>query len=87
MTSKNSATLSLPKSRTVRGYEIRKMPIGAFLEACSLLEELPGTALRLLFPAVHDLAGGGGSRRIAICEKRCYDTGVGEQLHEHQQSD
>lgn len=26
------------------------MPIGAFLEACSLLEELPGTALRLLFP-------------------------------------
>ena len=48
MTSKNSATLSLPKSRTVRGYEIRKMPIGAFLEACSLLEELPGTALRLL---------------------------------------
>ena len=50
MTSKNSAALSLPKSRTVRGYEIRKMPIGAFLEACSLLEELPGTALRLLFP-------------------------------------
>ena len=26
------------------------MPIGAFLEACSLLEEVPGTALRLLFP-------------------------------------
>ena len=50
MTSKNSATLSLPKSRMVRGYEIRKMPIGAFLEACSLLEELPETALRLLFP-------------------------------------
>ena len=50
MTSKNSAALSLPQSRTVRGYEIRKMPIGAFLEACSLLEELPGTALRLLFP-------------------------------------
>ena len=50
MASKNSATLSLPKSRTVWGYEIRKMPIGAFLEACSLLEELPGTALRLLFP-------------------------------------
>lgn len=50
MTSKNSETLSLPKSRTVRGYEIRKMPIGAFLEACSLLEKLPGTALRLLFP-------------------------------------
>ena len=50
MASKNSAALSLPKSRTVRGYEIRKMPIGAFLEACSLLEELPGTALRLLFP-------------------------------------
>ena len=50
MASKNSATLSLPKSRTVRGYEIRKMPIGAFLEACGLLEELPGTALRLLFP-------------------------------------
>ena len=50
MTSKNSAALSLPKSRTVRGYEIRKMPIGAFLEACGLLEELPGTVLRLLFP-------------------------------------
>lgn len=50
MASKNSATLSLPKSQTVRGYEIRKMPIGAFLEACSLLEELPGTVLRLLFP-------------------------------------
>ena len=50
MTSKNSATLSLPKSRMVRGYEIRKMPIGAFLEACGVLEELPQTALRLLFP-------------------------------------
>ena len=50
MTSKNSAALSLPKSRTVRGYEIRKMPIGAFLEACGVLEELPQTALRLLFP-------------------------------------
>lgn len=50
MTSKNSAALSLPKSRTVRGYEIRKMPIGAFLEACSLLEDAPKTALRLLFP-------------------------------------
>lgn len=54
MTSKNSATLSLPKSRTVRGYEIRKMPIGAFLEACSLLEELPGTAMRLLFPEMDE---------------------------------
>lgn len=50
MTSKNSTTISLPKSRTVRGYEIRKMPIGAFLEACGVLEELPQTALRLLFP-------------------------------------
>ena len=50
MASKNSAALSLPKSRTVRGYEIRKMPIGAFLEACGVLEELPQTALRLLFP-------------------------------------
>ena len=26
------------------------MPIGAFLEACSLLEDAPKTALRLLFP-------------------------------------
>ena len=26
------------------------MPIGAFLEACGVLEELPQTALRLLFP-------------------------------------
>lgn len=50
MAIKNSAALSLPRSRTVRGYEIRKMPIGAFLEACALLEELPRTVTRLLFP-------------------------------------
>ena len=36
---------------------------------------------------VHDFAGGGGRSRIAICEKRCYDTGAGEQLYEHRQSD
>ena len=64
MASKNSAALSLPKSRTVRGYEIRKMPIGAFLEACSLLEELPGTALRLLFPEKKGSLSKVGVRRI-----------------------
>lgn len=54
MTAQNSVNRSLPKKRMVRGYEIRRMPIGAFLEACSLLEELPGTAMRLLFPGMDE---------------------------------
>ena len=54
MTAQDSVNRSLPKKRMVRGYEIKRMPIGAFLEACSLLEELPGTAMRLLFPEMDE---------------------------------
>ena len=47
---KNSVNTSIPQSRKVRGYEIKRMPIGAFLAATRLLNQLPDTVIRALFP-------------------------------------
>lgn len=47
---KNSIDLSLPASRTVRGYEIKKMPLGVFLKAVRLLQDAPGKLAEDLYP-------------------------------------
>lgn len=41
---------SLPQTRRVRGYVVRRMPLGAFLSALETLEGLPGELLARLFP-------------------------------------
>ena len=46
----DSITKSIPASQTVRGYEIKRMPIGQFLAASQRLQDMPETVLKLLFP-------------------------------------
>lgn len=46
----NSIDLSLPPSITVRGQEIRKMPLGRYLQAIRLLESFPRKVAEALVP-------------------------------------
>ena len=46
----STAALSLPKSRTVRGYEIKRLPMGKYLEAMQLLRDIPGDVAEACFP-------------------------------------
>ncbi len=50
MFGKTTAALSLPKTRTVRGYEIKRLPIGGYLQAIEALQDLPGDLLTACFP-------------------------------------
>lgn len=43
-------TLSLGASKTVCGYEIKKMPLGAYLRAAERLQNLPSDFLEACFP-------------------------------------
>lgn len=52
MASKNTVKLSLPAAQTVRGYEIKRMPLGPMLEAIETLRELPGELLKTCFPSM-----------------------------------
>jgi len=56
MSTKNTASLSLPKSKTVRGYEIKRLPLGGYLQAVEALQALPGDLLTVCFPG-KDLGG------------------------------
>ncbi|NLV57950.1 MAG: hypothetical protein GXY67_04205 [Clostridiales bacterium] len=47
---KSSVSLSLPSARMVRGYEIRRMPLGAFLAAMEQLQGFPALLMEGLFP-------------------------------------
>lgn len=38
---KNNEKLSLPKSKTIHGVEVRKMPCGKYFEALQTLKDLP----------------------------------------------
>ena len=49
---RDAVTLSLPREKTIRGYTIRRMPIGQFLTALQTLRELPGEMLELLLPGL-----------------------------------
>lgn len=51
-----SVELSLPAARTVRGYEIGRMPIGRFLRAARRIDGLPREVLARLFPEAEDAA-------------------------------
>ncbi len=45
-----SAAMSLPKSRKIHGIEIKKVPIGRYIEAMREMEDLPGLIVHELFP-------------------------------------
>jgi len=47
---KDNATLSLGKTKVVCGYEIKKMPLGAYLRALARFETLPEEFLGRCFP-------------------------------------
>ncbi|MGE5494616.1 MAG: hypothetical protein ACM3S4_04875 [Burkholderiales bacterium] len=50
--SKNkSAGITLPKSKTVHGIEVKKVPVGKYLSAIRELEELPAAIISDLFPS------------------------------------
>ena len=42
--------LSLPKSRSVRGYEIRRLPLGKYLQAMEMLRQAPERIICGCFP-------------------------------------
>lgn len=45
--------MSLPQTRTVRGYEIKRLPLGEQLQAVDELQELPGELLKACFPGMN----------------------------------
>ncbi len=49
-TKPSSVSVSLPRSIKVRGYTIKKMPIGAYLTAMETLQDLPMQLMEALFP-------------------------------------
>ena len=46
----DSAALSVRQSETVRGYKIRRLPLGDYLRVLDTLKETPRTLLRACFP-------------------------------------
>lgn len=52
MTGRNSAALSVKCSETVRGYEVRRLPLGEYLRVMEALAEAPGTIMRVCFPGM-----------------------------------
>lgn len=47
---KNSAALSVKCSETVRGYEVKRLPLGEYLRVMEALREAPGTVMKVCFP-------------------------------------
>ena len=47
---KNSAALSVKCSETVRGYEVKRLPLGEYLRVMEALREVPGTVMKVCFP-------------------------------------
>ena len=50
ITGKNSAALSVKCSETVRGYEVKRLPLGDYLRVMEALREAPGVVMRVCFP-------------------------------------
>lgn len=46
------AKLSVPCSRLVRGYEIRRLPLGKYLQAMELIRTMPDTVMNACFPGM-----------------------------------
>lgn len=53
--SNKSVQLSIPKSVTVRGYEIKRLPLGKYLEAVDMMSELPQEMMRACFPGKSEM--------------------------------
>jgi len=49
---KNTVRLSIPKTKDVRGYTLKKMPLGPMLDAIEGLQELPGDLFKVCFPGM-----------------------------------
>jgi len=50
MTGKNSAALSVKCSETVRGYEVKRLPLGEYLRVMEALREAPEMVMKVCFP-------------------------------------
>ena len=50
MREKSSAALSVKRSETVRGYEVKRLPLGEYLRAMEALRDMPQTVMRVCFP-------------------------------------
>lgn len=50
MREKSSAALSVKMSETVRGYEVKRLPLGEYLRAMEALRDMPQTVMRVCFP-------------------------------------
>lgn len=49
---RDAVSLSLPREKTVRGYPIRRMPIGQFLTALQTLRDMPEELADTLMPGL-----------------------------------
>ena len=50
---KVAGNISLPGVRKVRGYEIKRMPIGAYIAALEKLQNFPAEAKEAVFPGMN----------------------------------
>ncbi len=50
MSEKSTANLSLPQSKNVRGYEIKRLPLGKMIKAAEMLQDIPGGLMQACFP-------------------------------------
>jgi hypothetical protein len=51
MFNRNTTALSLPKSEKVRGYEIKRLALGGYLNALDLLQAFPTSLIEFLYYA------------------------------------
>ena len=52
MKTRNGAALSMPAGETVRGYEIRRLPLGEYLRMIEVLRQIAGALAASLFPGM-----------------------------------
>ena len=50
MREKSSAALSAKQTETVRGYEVKRLPLGEYLQVLEALRDMPQTVMRVCFP-------------------------------------
>ena len=46
----STLVVSLPKAKTVRGYDMKRLPLGGYLTALELIQEFPTSLLEACFP-------------------------------------
>lgn len=49
---KTGAALSIPMSETVRGYEIKRLPLGRYMQALEALRSAPEAVMQACFPGM-----------------------------------